>query len=59
MELEQLDLVAALLKLRDKITALALVATTDGPGGCPWTEIADVMDQAAGLCRRQVVLEER
>ncbi|GAA4410728.1 hypothetical protein ACFQV2_34595 [Actinokineospora soli] len=57
MELEQLDLVTALLRLRDKLTELALKATVDGPEGCPWAEIADVMDRTARLCRGQVVLE--
>ncbi|OLR90524.1 hypothetical protein [Actinokineospora bangkokensis] len=57
LSLEQTDLVTALVRLRDKTSELVVRATTEGPSGCPWLELADVLDTAARLCRRQVVLD--
>ena len=59
MELEQLDLVVALVALRDKLTDIVVKATTDGPDTCPWADIADAMDKAARLCRNEVRLDAR
>lgn len=57
LSLEQTDLVTALVRLRDKTGELVVRATTEGPSGCPWLELADVLDTAARLCRNQVVVD--
>ena len=57
LTLEQTDLVTALVRLRDRTSELVVRATTEGPSGCPWLELAEVLDTAARLCRRQVVLD--
>ncbi|WP_156754067.1 hypothetical protein [Actinokineospora pegani] len=57
LSLDQTDLVIALVRLRNKISELVLIATTEGPADCPWAELAELLELSARLCRRQVVLE--
>jgi hypothetical protein len=56
LSLDQVDLVHALVLLRNKISELVIVATTEGPTHCPWLDLAEVLDATATLCRRQVIL---
>ena len=57
LSLAQTDLVTALVRLRDKISELVVRATTEGPSGCPWLELAEILDTAARLCRGQAVID--
>ncbi|WP_436493742.1 hypothetical protein [Actinokineospora sp. HUAS TT18] len=54
LTVEQHDLVTALVLLRNKISELVVRATTEGPDGCPWAELADILNTTAVLCRKQV-----
>ncbi|HVK25275.1 MAG TPA: hypothetical protein VM677_28285 [Actinokineospora sp.] len=56
LTVDQHDLVTALVLLRNKISELVQRAMVEGPTDCPWAELADILDQTATLCRRQVLL---
>ena len=56
LTVDQHDLVTALVLLRNKITELVLIATTEGPKNCPWAELALILDATATLCRKEVIL---
>lgn len=54
---EELDVVAALSALADRVKAFCAAALTTRPPGERWLDIADELREGAGACQRRAVLE--